>query len=489
MAGSGEYMIQAANQRIGGYLAQNYNPGDYGAAQGYLDSQKNQRENNQDARQERVLGMQEEKFGWDREAHQKEQIINAGMADAAKDGGYEGVISYLEKADPERALKFTDAKLSLDDHIMKNDVMKNITIPSMKEDALLESYSKLGQMGQAILKAPPADREAMFQQLLPIAKVINPNMPDTLEAAAPTFLLAAAQATPANILFSKEKAVVQAQSAVGRTNADIKTLLDTGVNIDDQTADGDSLRALYAERERTQAMSAQAGAKLTQTQLQPLKDQNQATQLVGKNLAQASVITPEYIDSYLGVKAANDVLAKDPNNPQAQAAMGRSFVKTYNKGQASDQDNAIQYGTYGLSELWKKVQAMTRGEAVNLTANDSANIAMMNEAMMKRKLETQKNIESQFETSVSDKTDLVDWNKVPKPSQMLISANQQATANTQAANGQIPQDLQALATKYLQQGADPQKVNALVQKKMQERAQAGQQQVNPNLTPSDYVNR
>lgn len=487
MAGMLDFAVQNAGAKLNSYLANNYQPGAYGEMQGYLTAKEEQRAQNKDMREERTLNMAEEAFGWKREEHQKEQILQAGMRQAAQDGGYEGVIAYLEKADPERAINFTSAKVKLDEQIMNNDVLKNIKIPQMREEALLDSYGKLGQMGAAILKAPAEVRDTMYQRLLPLAKQINPEMPDTLQEAAPTLLLAAAQATPANQFFAAGKKDYEAKSQVGKIGQDIESYIKAGVGINDESAQGDTLRSLVAEQERWRFQSAATGAKLTQLQLQQTRDKNQAEQMVSKNLAQASVINPDYIDSYLGIRAALNVLAKDPNNSEAQAAVGRSFVKAYNKGVASDQDNAIQYGAAGLGQLYKKVKGLMNNEVVNLNPEEIANIAAMNESLKEQKLQYQKNIESEFEKSVADKSDLVKWSNIVKPSQMLTEAQQQATANVQAANGEIPADLQSQANDAIQKGADPAKVQARVQEIMAKRAQAAKSLVDPILTPKDYA--
>lgn len=179
-----------------------------GWVKGYLARQELNRQNAQ-------LGMDQETQGWKRTDREKKRMIDDGMVAAAQKGGYNGVIDYLETADPDRAIDFTKAKLGLDQNIMQNDVMKT-ALPGMKAEALAQGYGVLGKMGAALLNAKPEERSNMYQHMLPMVKAVNPSAPDTLDASATSmFMLAASQATPESILFGNKKDQNQLKGKIG----------------------------------------------------------------------------------------------------------------------------------------------------------------------------------------------------------------------------------------------------------------------------------
>lgn len=487
MAGMLDFAVANAGNKLNSYLSNNYQPGAYGEMQGYLKAQKEGREQAADIREERKLGMAEEKFGWERDAHAEEQLLQEGMRLAAQDGGYSGVIKYLEKANPERALIFTSAKEKLDSQIMENDVMRAIKIPAMQQDALLDSYGKLGKMGAALLQAPAEFRDAMYEKMLPVAKLINPSMPDNLQEAAPMFLLAAAQATPVNQLFKHEDGVYQAQHTVGKLNADIAQALKSGATLDGDTEADEGLRALYAEREKAKNQSLASTLNLNKTQMTLDKNVYNNTTQMTKNLGQVSIIDKKYAQSYAQMQGALELLESDPKNPLAMQQLARSFIKANAGGNPSDADSAIAYNATSYEQLKLFAESYTSGKAVPLNReaiNDfKAVINEVKDSMVAR----QKNIESQFETQAQTYPGQVDWKSVVKPSEYFNQALTELNANKKMmATGEIPPDLQAKAEQAIKAGAKPEAVQARIQELMQQRAQSTQEILQPKLTPADY---
>lgn len=158
---------------------------------------------------------------------QQQQQIQQGMSQAAQTGGYSGVIDYLRTADPDRAMKFEDAKNTLDQHMMQSSVMSAL-LPGEKAKALAEGYGVLGKMGGAILQAKPADRQAMYDQMQPIIKTINPNAPSDVASAAPMFMLANAQADPNNNQYLSQKTLALGNTAVDNLSTSIQTRKERG---------------------------------------------------------------------------------------------------------------------------------------------------------------------------------------------------------------------------------------------------------------------
>lgn len=188
--------------------------------EGYLAMQKNSRENDETAMAASTQQMKEEIMGMNRTEWQKKQAIDAGMAEAAKAGGFDAVVDYLKTADPDRALQFMKEKNSLDQSMMSNQVYA-MAHENDKSKAMLEGYSLLGGIGSTLLKAPAEQREGMYKSLLPIAKQIDPSMPDNLDNTAITRLgLGMALSTPANILYDANKKAQQYQSNLGQAMQD-----------------------------------------------------------------------------------------------------------------------------------------------------------------------------------------------------------------------------------------------------------------------------
>lgn len=199
----------------------------YGGMLGYIAAQNelraqhgDQRDADANARANDTQGMMREGFGWKRQDRAKEQFIQSGMVASAKEGGYAGVIHFLETADPTKAIEFTKSKLSLDKDMMSNDLFSSM-LPVEKAKALAEGYGILGKMGTAIAKAPADQRQAMYDQMMPLVKTVNPNAPKDIQSATPMFMLSIAQATPENVLFQTKKTAADLSSEVGKTLDDI----------------------------------------------------------------------------------------------------------------------------------------------------------------------------------------------------------------------------------------------------------------------------
>ncbi|CAB4120943.1 hypothetical protein UFOVP1_46 [uncultured Caudovirales phage] len=179
------------------------------------DSQSNQ--DQQQANQNQQSANANEAFGWQRSMVARQQAIMQGMSQAAQAGGYTGVIDFLKVADPDRAMAFENAKDNLDQNIMKTDVMKNITIPQAKQEAMFQAYGHLGSMGFALLHAPPGQQQAMYDQMQPMVKaVMGPNAPSNVQDFAPIALLGVAQAAGVNQLMQAQKTASNMSSKTGQ---------------------------------------------------------------------------------------------------------------------------------------------------------------------------------------------------------------------------------------------------------------------------------
>lgn len=201
-------------------LPSNGQPVNWSYIQGALAAKDESRKQQNMAISQQVANENAQEFGWKAQDREKNQIINAGMAQAAQQGGYEGTIQYLQQADPARAQQFEYAKNQLDKQILDNQTLQN-TLDTNKQKAMFESYGLLGRFGQAILNAPAKDREAMYEQMKPMIQQVVPNPPADLQSAIPMFMLSAAQAMPASQLFAVNKEAADLKTEQGKLIDDI----------------------------------------------------------------------------------------------------------------------------------------------------------------------------------------------------------------------------------------------------------------------------
>lgn len=466
-----------------GIAPQNVGPG---FVEGYLKAQDNRRADAASRRADKgaeiaqgEFGIKNEKNSWDREAHAKEDMIQQGMADAGKEGGYEAVIDYLKGADPARAMQFQDAKNSLDASMMKNQVMQ-AALPSEKTKAMVEGYGALGNMGASILRAKPEDQQAMYDAMQPMIKTINPDAPSDVTDALPMFKLAMGQATPANIMYGESKALSGLNSAASQLEADIKAR-----ELKGETGDNsEGLKTLYAQRaiirdrEATQAIKV-SNAKLDGLNKAQSNDMQtmQATEGISKDLRAASKDFMGYMTTLQNINGNLDALVKDPLNTVAMNGLNRTYAMANNKGATSEIDAKLGYSAGGGPELLKKLQSMTGESTVILNPKEIKLLATALKETEKERVSFQQSLESQYRQSTNSYTDnegkpLVKWDNIRKPSEMYFKYIHQREAEKKTG---IPADLQAMADNALKQNKDPKLVAETLQKLVAERKANAQQ--------------
>jgi len=457
-----------------GIAPQNVGPG---FVEGYLKAQDNRRADAASRRADKgaeiaqgEFGIKNEKNSWDREAHAKEDIIQVGMAEAGKSGGYEAVIDYLKGADPARAMVFQEAKNGLDASMMKNQVMQ-ATVPGEQTKAMAEGYGALGQMGAAILRANPEDRQGMYAAMQPMLKTINPDAPADVADALPMFQLAMAQSIPANVLYGAKKELSGALSTQGKIAADIQARMNNGESVENSPA----LASLVAQQDivktrllETQMKVANAKIDTINKQQDNQTQQMQATETISKNLQSSSKDFTTFMDTFTGVEGALETLQKDPTNSQAMHALSRSFVKSYNKGQTSETDALIGMSAVGLPALKKKLEGYKTGQEVVLNPAEIKNLANSYKQLQSEKLAYQKSVESQYEKSTVSYGNLVSWKDIRKPSESYM---EYARGKADEKKTGVPADLQAQADAAIKAGADPKKVQERLQQLVKPNAQ------------------
>lgn len=203
---------------------------------------------------------------WNRQEITKQQQISAGMQQAAKIGGYEGVVQFLQTADPDRAIKIQSAKTSLDSQMLGNQHLAMLN-DTQKQAALVSGYGIIGKMGATLLTAPPEERNNMYQRMLPMIQAVVPDAPKELnDDASNMLMLAQAQANPQSILLSTQRQANMANSDVAKLNQDISNAQARGETPDTSPA----LAALLAKQSQitSDALVKQAAVHELETRAQ-----------------------------------------------------------------------------------------------------------------------------------------------------------------------------------------------------------------------------
>lgn len=301
----------------------------------------------EDKRSDAYLGIQQELLGFKRTDREKKRMIDDGMIGAVNEGGYEGVIEYLKRVDPDRAIEFHKEKLSLDEAMMKNELYKGL-MPLEKEKALAEGYAVLGKMGYSLLKARPEDRDNMYKLMLPMVQKLNPNAPKTLNnEAVGMFLLAAAQSTDANELFKLNKAENNLKGEVGNAIIGKNYLLSQGYS-----ADSPEVKAYDNVLNYGSSKSEYIEFLKAQLEFNKQKAENQKVAAFNKNLQSE-------LNDFLEAKQARENFLALYNNPaRGTQAYGAAVTLTLRasgeKGAPSDYDKRPLAEGSGPIAQWYK---------------------------------------------------------------------------------------------------------------------------------------
>jgi len=326
-------------------------------------------------------------------------------------------------------------------------------------------------MGYALLQAPPAAREGIYQHILPMVKQINPNAPDNVQDAAGMFLTAVAVAAPANQLFAGNKQVLSAQSELGQLDVDIRDRMSKGL-----TAENDpGLAAMISKRNEASVRATQAQLNLTKAQLGISKDQIQATETINKNLQSASKDFTSFMTSWTSINSSFDELNKNPHNSVAQSMLQRKVAREFSgSGSMSEIDVSASLSSAGYDAVAKKWQSLISGRIEYLDPKEQQLVKDILFRYKDQKLEQQKQIESQFDDSMvnynsaNPNGDVIDPKAIRKPSEAFLQAQQNINDRKTAQQGQIPPALQAAAKKALESGQwTEEQVQAIVQKQME----------------------
>lgn len=285
-----------------------------------------------------MLGINLNKASMETQTFEKQQAIEAGMTQAAQNGGLPGVIDYLTSADPEKAITFQAAKLKLEAGFMENQTYQ-MAHQNDKAEAMMASYAAMGKFGAAIMNAPAEKREALYQGMLPIMKQFYKDMPDELDGKAVAALGAGmAMSTPAATLYSGQKNQLKYQSTAGQIVGDIHSAAEKyGV-------DSQEVKVLQQALTNNQAL-----AEKNQLQMANTIASNQAQGESGLRNQWISITKDisQMAQSYNAVQQSNQSI-KDDKGAEIQGPNDMAMIYNYYK--MLDPNSVIMPGEYANAE-------------------------------------------------------------------------------------------------------------------------------------------
>ena len=373
------------------------------------------------------LGMDQQKMGAALTDRFEGRAVFDGMQDAAKKGGLAGVIDYLTVTDPEKAMSFYKQKTELDASIMKNEVMSSM-VPAEKAKALAEGYGVLGKMGTALLNANPGDRNNMYQTMLPMIKQINPSAPNVLnDAATGMFMLAQAQSTPENILYSSQKNNALYESKLGQLSSAIEQA-NKGGNFklaNDLQRQYDGVLA-ESQKSISQATSArlQAGRKEASMQPQNVLQENR------NELSALRQQTKPFTTKLDTMTQAANVLSEieanggisNPKNALLANTLRLSTAKQVQSGVLTEPDYVRSGGTATWQEWQKKANEWAQGVQTPMNQDEFNQVKAMLKGAMKNNYDSIKQIEADHKLMTDPHTyadqdgqtkQIIDYNNFP----------------------------------------------------------------------------
>ncbi len=250
---------------------------------------------------------------------------------------------------------------------------------------MVEGYEVLGKLGMGLLSAKPAERNDMYQQILPMVQQVNPNADATLTPKMVNmFALAQFQAVDANKLAAGPAQQKASETTIGKLYDQAKALEAQGATPDTSPKLKDTYAAIEAERAKSKQAMDQS--KITEWTLKnkdvkEAKDEQEAkakkwqlTSSVQRGYRQDTKPLVELNTKVMQVDATLAALAKDPDNPAAQTDLAYAAAKLFGDSKVSNMDFEVKTSTdSNIIQAYKKMQGWTSQEKIVLTPNEVTN--------------------------------------------------------------------------------------------------------------------
>lgn len=342
---------------------------------------------------------------------QRQSEVMQNVSIAGQNGGYEGALAYLKANDPEAAMKLEKSKLQLDAQMMKNEVLATAA-ETDKAKAMLEGYQVLAQTGMMINgTADPNDAALLYKQVLPVIRTVNPDAPSTLNAeASDMLLLATAQAMPQNQKFKLGVQASQAQSAIGKLQADIDARVARGESqenseglrnllgqmnyLSNKAVKSDwEIKKIGYEEKLMKAQSSNEDLKKQKTMESLVKSINSDYRTDSKAFIQAQ-------QNMLVIQSALNEIKRNPTNGAAYNQLKYGYARMLNgSGVLSNTDLEMASSSTGaIAQAIKKVRNWGWGSSISLNSQEVKHIEEQVSTYMSRLQETQSKINNHYQS-------------------------------------------------------------------------------------------
>jgi hypothetical protein len=425
------------------------------------------------------LGMKAESTGidnqikaWDAYSSEKKVTLDQGMQEAAKTGGFTGVVDYLKTADPVLAMNFQAKKLELDDSIMRNDVAKDL-LPALKADALVQGYRVMANFSQAVLKAKPEDRESVYSAALPMLRKVNPDMPDNLQEGASQLMIAVAAGTPASQLMENVNKEGSLSGELGNAIQTQSYLKKNGIGEDDPRMIAANATIASAPAKLEAIRNKKQSTELAQARMQQQTRNSIYTnsEKLQNDLDKDSKPFVDWNNKMSMVQGALNTLDKDPTNSAAQGTLGTILASGVQVGALREEDytRIAKSNTYFKHLLENKIPEMKTGKIVNLSPSEVQNLRQLvtetNSAVETTQMSREKQYKSKIDIYGKPTEDgapaVVDPDAIQMPSQTFSGMK---LVNKFGFQDEDP-PTQALIGKWLNAGKDPEAIKKLIAEK------------------------
>lgn len=304
---------------------------------------------------------EEKKFGWEESEYKREVAIREGMAQASQLGGYTGVVEFLKQVDPDKALKFEMKKNDLDQALMSTDVYK-MAHSNDKLKVMVEGYDILSKMGAGLLFAKPEERGAMYEGMKPLfAQVLGEgNVPDTVEAAAPMLMMAAAQNDPKNLQTQAAKLREGAASTIGKLQQDYNNYIAQGGSIEDPEAKNiqKQIDALNTKADQATDVAQTAHYRNIMNNAKTQNDNYKIQSAMQDDYNKDPVIKSAATQTQVLDKLNSLLSQTAPGQGQTGTALAYTLAKWWGDSRVSDADFDIQTkGSSTLMNLKKTIES------------------------------------------------------------------------------------------------------------------------------------
>lgn len=303
-----------------------------------------------DQHQMMMLQMQEAKIKLG--AMQQEEAWQAGRANAAKEGGLNGVIGYMESTRPEEGLKLKKASQDYQNSILEGEYRKKLTEGEDSQNrvkALTAAGNMYGQLNEIYGKDPELAQQA-YEKNYDLIKQLDPGAPAKFDTGRAQ--MAVGLAVPQSQRYEAQQKALEAKSTEGKHVDDLIRYKEQGnqlgVEAITQAMEADKAKQLNAEREAQQLNlqilkdKQSRASSLREEYLKSVKEQAEMATNVAKMEALAS---------------SDDILT----NPQKQISLINQYAKQNSPGIVTEFDSKDAQRSPLLAKLWQMKQSVLSG--------------------------------------------------------------------------------------------------------------------------------